>query len=289
MNILVLGSNGMLGSDLVSRLGSTYEVTGKDIDDFDITSTGDCHELIAESHADIVINAAAYTNVDGCEDHEEECFAVNAEGVKNVARACRTLGSKLIHFSTDYVFDGSKRTSYAEDDPFNPLNAYGRSKLQGEQYLRECSDNYILIRTAWLYGKNGKNFVDTIIARAKIDKSLKVVDDQIGSPTYTVDLAAAVEHLIYGNHRGTFHVTNRGHCSWYEFAKKIIAYSGLSDIDIEPVSTERFPRKAQRPHYSVLSCKKFSEITKKAMRFWQVALKDYLNRLDHMTVRASLN
>jgi dTDP-4-dehydrorhamnose reductase len=284
MKILVLGHMGMLGTDIVSKLSGSHDVIGKDIDDFDITDQQDCHRLIIESDAEIVINAAAYTNVDDCEDNREICFAVNANGVKNVAQSCTEQEIKLVHFSTDYVFDGTQNTPYPEDFPYNPINVYGQSKLQGEQYLREYSNNYILIRTAWLYGKNGKNFVDTIIEKAQIERSLQVVDDQIGSPTYTVDLASAVKVLIEGNHTGIFHVTNRGTCSWYDFALKILQYTDVKNVEVKPVPTETFPRKALRPHYSVLSCKKFYNATQRTMRFWQIALKDYLNRRSSQVV-----
>jgi dTDP-4-dehydrorhamnose reductase len=278
MKILVLGHMGMLGTDIVGKLCGSHEVIGKDIDDFDITDKEDCRRVIVESHADIVINAAAYTNVDDCEDNQETCFAVNADGVRNVAQSCTEQGIKIVHFSTDYVFDGTQNTPYTEDYPNNPINVYGHSKLRGEQYLREYSNNYILIRTAWLYGKNGKNFVDTILEKAQLERSLQVVDDQIGSPTYTVDLASAVMVLIEGNHTGIFHITNRGTCSWYEFALKIVEYTDVKNVEVQPVTSDTFPRKALRPQYSVLSCKKFSHATQRTMRFWQIALKDYLNR-----------
>ena len=280
MKILVLGHMGMLGTDIVGKLSASYDVIGKDIDDFDITDKQDCRRVIVESDAEIVINAAAYTNVDDCEDNQETCFAVNAEGVKNVVRSCTEQGIKIVHFSTDYVFDGTQNTPYTEDFPYNPINVYGQSKLQGELYLKEYSNNYILIRTAWLYGKNGKNFVDTIIDKAHTEQILQVVDDQIGSPTYTVDLASAVKVLIEGNHTGIFHVTNRGTCSWYEFALKILEYSDVKNVEVKPVTSDTFPRKALRPHYSVLSCKKFSHATQRTMRYWQIALKDYINRIN---------
>nr|HOO89520.1 NAD(P)-dependent oxidoreductase [Syntrophales bacterium] len=150
MKILVLGYKGMLGTDIMSEFGEAHDVTGKDIEDFDITSASDCSNLIGQSGADLVINAAAYTNVDGCETDEAGCYAVNADGVKNVAMACKESGIKLIHFSTDYVFNGTKKDPYVEDDACNPINVYGNSKMKGEEYLREISDNYLLIRTSWL-------------------------------------------------------------------------------------------------------------------------------------------
>ena len=275
MKILLLGYKGMLGHDLLTTLAPDHEVIGKDIEDFDIASLKDCRSIVSETDPDIVINAAAYTDVDGCETNTETCFAVNAEGVNNIGLVCRDRNLKVVHFSTDYVFDGAKGEAYVESDTPNPINAYGRSKLQGELYLRALTDNYLIIRTAWLYGKNGKNFIKAILARAETGK-LTVVNDQIGSPTYTVDLAAAVKLLIENGHTGIFNVTNRGRCSWFEFAVKILEYAGKKDVDIQPISTQELGRKALRPAYSVLSCNKFSAACCKALGFWQIALNDYL-------------
>ena len=266
----------MLGGDLVSVLSVSHDVTGKDIEDFDISSAGDCRDVILESGPNVVVNAAAYTDVDGCESNREECFSVNAEGVKNVALICQDRGVKIVHFSTDYVFDGTKGSPYLEDDVCNPINVYGESKLEGELYLKDISDNYVLLRTAWLYGKNGKNFVKTILKKAGSVNKLEVVDDQIGSPTCTIDLASAVKVLIEGDHAGVFHVTNVGKCSWYEFALKALEYAGITDVEVEPVKSERFVREALRPRYSVLSCKKFFDETKMSLRSWQTALSDYV-------------
>ncbi len=279
MRILVLGHKGMLGSDIVHRLSLDHDVIGKDIDEFDMTVPRECIRVVDETQPEVVINAAAYTDVDGCEKNRETCFSVNAEGVKYVALACQKKQIKIVHFSTDYVFNGKKGTPYGEDDDCNPINVYGESKLAGERYLQELSDNWIIIRTAWLYGKNGKNFVNTIVSKAKEEATLRVVHDQMGSPTYTVDLATAVHTLINGNHRGLFHVTNRGRCSWYEFALKILEYANITDVRVDPITTDDFPRAASRPRYSVLSCTKFSERINRTMRFWQFALKDYINRI----------
>ena len=279
MKILVLGYKGMLGTDLMADLGGTYDVAGKDIEDFDITSASDCRDLIGQSGADVVINAAAYTNVDGCETDEAGSFSVNADGVKNVALACREPGVKLIHFSTDYVFDGTKRAPYIEEDACSPINAYGRSKLKGEEYLREISDDYLLVRTSWLYGRHGRNFVGAIVERAEKTGTLEVVDDQTGSPTCTVDLAAAVRVLIEGDHRGVFHLTNRGVCTWYQFALKILEYRDMADVSIVPIRSAQLGRCAPRPEYSVLSCRKFADATHRTMRFWQIALEEYMARM----------
>jgi len=279
MRILILGYRGMLGRELFERLSVHHPVVGKDVDDFDIASEDACRRIIAETEPEVVINAAAYTDVDGSEKARELCFAVNAEGVKNVALACCSDGTKIIHFSTDYVFDGTKDTPYREADPCHPLNVYGEAKLAGEKYLQQYSDHYLLVRTAWMYGKQGRNFVKAIMEKAREVGRLEVVDDQKGSPTYAKDLAAAVELLLAGHHTGIFHVTNRGVCSWYEFALKILVYAGITDVPVTPVDSSRISRPAARPRKAVLNCSKFIETTGKAMQFWQLALQDYMREM----------
>jgi dTDP-4-dehydrorhamnose reductase len=276
MKILLLGHQGMLGRDLLLKLSVEHEVIGMDKEEIDIVSASECKAAIKEIEPDIVINAAAYTNVDGCETAKDECFAVNAEAVKNIADACRDKNIRIIHFSTDYVFDGTSKQPYKEDHQCNPVNTYGASKMAGERYLRSLSDNYILIRTSWLYGVKGKNFVQTILEKVKTTKKLTVVDDQTGSPTYTKDLAAAVDLLIDQNAKGIFHVTNRGSCNWYQFAVKILKESGLDDVEVSPIKSDQLQRPAKRPAYSVLSMQKFIETTGKTMQPWQLALQDYL-------------
>jgi dTDP-4-dehydrorhamnose reductase len=293
VKILLLGHKGMLGSDLFFKLSGEHEVIGMDKEEIDIVSASDCTNAIKETVPDIVINAAAYTNVDGCETAREECFVVNAEAVKNIAEACRKNKIRIIHFSTDYVFDGTAREPYVEDAQCNPINVYGESKLAGENYLRTLSDHYILIRTSWLYGLKGKNFVQTILEKAKAKEyvddtmtkakalaegpsKLFVVDDQVGSPTYTKDLASAVALLIEKNAQGIFHVTNRGSCSWHQFAVRILKEAGFDKIIVEPIKSADLKRPAMRPAYSILSNQKFIKVTGKTLQPWQLALQDYL-------------
>lgn len=283
----------MLGSDLMTKLSSGHQVIGMDKDEIDIVSPDECKNTISETAPDIVINAAAYTNVDGCETDREGCFAVNAEAVKNIAEACRDTKILIIHFSTDYVFDGTAREPYHEDASCNPINVYGESKLAGERYLQNLSDNFLLIRTSWLYGLKGKNFVKAILekaeaknyidatmaktnAKAEGPSTLSVVDDQVGSPTYTKDLAAATALLIDKNARGIFHVTNRGSCTWHQFAVKILQEAGFDKIVVEPIKSSDLKRPAMRPAYSILSTQKFIQTTGKATQPWQLALQDYL-------------
>jgi dTDP-4-dehydrorhamnose reductase len=194
---------------------------------------------------------------------------------------CKGRGIKVVHFSTDYVFNGKKGSPYLEDDLCDPINVYGWSKLAGEQYLQQYSNNFLLIRSSWLYGRNGKNFVKTIIEKARTEKNLKVVDDQVGSPTFTWDLASAVQLLVEGQYTGIFHVTNRGNCSWYEFAQRIVKFSSVNEISVTPIKSDVLARPAKRPPYSVLSCRKFIASTGKTMRYWQVALDDFISKMGY--------
>jgi dTDP-4-dehydrorhamnose reductase len=279
MKILLLGHKGMLGSDLLAQMRLHHEVIGMDKEEIDIISADDCAKAIEDTAPQIVINAAAYTNVDGCETAKDECFAVNAEAVKNIAEACRNKNIRIVHFSTDYVFNGAGSSPYKEEDVCNPINTYGASKLAGERYLQTLAQNYIIIRTAWLYGANGKNFVRTILEKAKTTPRLTVVDDQLGSPTHTKALAAAVDHLIEKNAQGIFHVTNRGSCSWYQFAVKILQEAGIDDVEVSPIKSDQLERPAKRPAYSVMSMQKFIQTTGKAMQPWQLGLQDYLESI----------
>ncbi|MBP9532662.1 MAG: dTDP-4-dehydrorhamnose reductase, partial [Syntrophaceae bacterium] len=251
------------------------DVIGMDREEIDITRASECRRAVAEIQPQLVINAAGYTNVDACETAKEECFAVNAEAVKNIAQACHDQNITIIHYSTDYVFDGNADHPYTEEDPCNPINTYGASKLAGEHHLKRLTDNFILIRTAWLYGAKGKNFVGAILDRARETGKLTVVDDQMGSPTCTRDLAAATELLVDKNARGIFHVTNRGSCTWYDFARKILKEARLDQVELSPMKTGELQRAARRPAYSVLGMQKFVAATGKTMQPWQLAFSDY--------------
>ncbi len=277
MKILIFGHRGMLGSELMMRLQANHEVAGQDIPEIDITSYDACRQAILSIKPDLAVNAAAFTDVDACETRREECFAVNALGVGHLALICRDMGIKLVHFSTDYVFNGRRKTPYAEEDFCDPLNVYGLSKLEGEKRLQEAGCDHLLIRTAWLYGKNGKNFVRAILARAETDPVLDVVDDQMGCPTYSADLSDAARFLIEGGHSGIYHVTNSGQCTWYEFACRILKSSGILDVEVRPTTSDKLARPACRSPYSVLNCEKYFRDTGHAMRHWTEALNDYLS------------
>lgn len=276
MRILVSGSKGMLGTDLVRVLAPGHTVIGVDLDELDITNRQAVRDQVIALAPDVLINVAAYTDVDGSEQQEDVAFRVNADGAANLALACRAGRVRLIHVSTDYVFDGKKKRPYCEEDPPNPLGVYGRSKWEGERKIREILPAACLIRTAWLYGKAGKNFVEAILAQANEKKRLRVVDDQRGSPTYTVDLAAALRQAAERDLKGTYHVTNQGSCSWLEFAEKILELAQKKGVEVEPISTEELGRPAPRPENSVLDCGKFQKATGKRLRPWPEALKDYL-------------
>ncbi|MEJ2066742.1 MAG: dTDP-4-dehydrorhamnose reductase [Deltaproteobacteria bacterium] len=279
--VLVLGAQGMLGHDLLEVFSKEYDVTGLDIDDLDITRQGSTRKTIKELAPDVVINAAGYTDVDGCEKKINKAFAVNGQGTKNVAKGCRDNGSKLIYLSTDYIFDGAKGSPYREDDPPNPLSIYGESKLMGERYIEEILDDYLIVRTQWLYGVHGRNFVETILALAEERGHIEVVHDQEGSPTYTADLSRAIAALISKKLRGTFHISNSGSCSWYDFALEIVRLANSSQVEIVPISSAALNRPAKRPPYSILNCQRLEQEAGVVMRPWQQALQDYFQRREH--------
>ncbi len=258
-NVLILGAGGMLGRDLATVFPGARLCGHKDLD---ITDEAAVKAYILAAKPDLVINAAAYTNVDGCEDEPETAFAVNGDAPGYIAAACREAGARLVHYSTDYVFDGSK-TEYVESDETNPINVYGASKLRGEQNIAKNMDDYRIIRTSWLFGRHGKNFVETIRHLSQTNETVRVVTDQVGKPTYTMDLARKTAEIAECP-PGIYHVTNDDVCSWYEFARAFAP-------NVVPCSSGEFPRKARRPAYSVLVNTKTSP-----MRPWKEALEDYL-------------
>ncbi|MDI7261753.1 MAG: dTDP-4-dehydrorhamnose reductase [Thermodesulfobacteriota bacterium] len=280
--ILVIGAKGMLGRDLTEELRFSFpdeEVLGWDIDEIDIREEDSALTKIERAHPAIVINAAGYTDVDGCEANEREAFAVNAEGTRHVAMGARRCGARAIYLSTDYVFDGGKQEPYVEEDPPRPLSIYGHSKRKGEQYIQELGGDGLIVRTQWLYGRYGNNFVTAILRQAGEKKALSIVDDQIGSPTYTVDLSRAITILIRRKARGIFHVANSESCSWHTFGQAILKCSGLEEVKVTPISTRESNRKALRPSFSVLNTRRFREETGMTLRPWSEALKDFLSIL----------
>lgn len=270
--ILVVGGNGMLGRDLVALLGNRGH--GIDVADIDITSPESVFTVIARLKPEVVINCAAFTDVDGCESDVETAMAVNGEGVAFLAMACRDINALLVQISTDYVFDGGKGSPYVEDDAPCPLSVYGESKLAGEMNAAFCPD-HLIVRTQWLYGLHGKNFVETMLRLGSEKDELAVVDDQIGSPTWTVDLARAIIALIDNGCRGTFHAANSGYCSWNAFAKAVFEESGIN-VTVKPMTTTELNRPARRPLYSTLDCKHLCDATGFHPQAWRTALREYL-------------
>ena len=279
--ILVIGAKGMLGRDLmpILRSASGSEVIGWDRDEIDIREEKETVDKIERLGPDAVIHIAAYTNVDECESQVEQALAVNAEGTRHVALGALKCRAKVVYLSTDYVFDGKKNSPYLENDPSNPLNVYGLSKLKGEQYLQTLVEDALIVRTQWLYGKFGRNFVTSILRQAKEKEELQIVNDQVGSPTYTVDLSVILAALIERNAHGVFHVTNSGHCTWYDFGRAILEWSGVERVRVVPISSRVLNRAAPRPSYSVLSCEKLKREIGVSLRSWPEATKDYLKSL----------
>ena len=274
--ILVLGAHGMLGSALMALSSPPFEVVGLGHEDVEVTLEKEVRRAVYDSQPDTVIHAAAYTDVDGCERDPDRAFATNSQGTLHVVEVCREVGAKLVYISTDYVFDGQAVAPYREDDPVNPLSVYGKSKLGGERHVQDRLDDFIIVRTQWLFGKGGRNFVTTVLDWAEDGKALTIVNDQFGSPTYVVDLSQAILRLLEKGCSGVFHVANRSSCSWYEFAREIFEAAGVSDMAIIPVEGASLGRPAPRPRHCILSCERLTRETGVTMRPWQRALRDFI-------------
>ena len=257
--IVIFGATGMLGHALQQVFPRAHFFGHRDVE---ITKADAVMKIVKRERPAVLINAAAYTDVDGCEENRDHAFAVNGYAPGYIAHACSEVGAVLVHYSTDYIFDGTKQ-EFSEDDPPNPINVYGESKLLGESLIKENMQDYRIIRTSWLFGSHGKNFVDTILSLSHQMPEVRVVNDQIGKPTYTVDLAGATPGII-SRAPGIYHITNDGICSWYEFASAFIP-------NAIPCTTREFPRKAKRPSYSVLTNTKIPPL-----RHWREAVREYI-------------
>lgn len=276
MKVLITGSNGQLGLELSKQLhvSSSYDVIKTDRENLNILDFKSVNDAITRENPDIVINCAAHTAVDLCENDIENAYKINALGPRNLAIACEKIGSKFVQVSTDYVFDGSGKRPYREDDMTCPNSIYGTSKLMGEKFTKEFCSKYFIVRTAWLYG-DGNNFVKTMLKLSETNNELNVVDDQVGSPTSTVDLARSIIELMNTEYYGTYHGTCEGQCSWYDFAKKIFELKNI-DIKVNPVTSEEFKRPAPRPAYSVLDNFMFKLVGLNSFRNWEESLAEYL-------------
>ena len=253
MRILVTGVKGQLGYDVVNELEKRgHTAIGVDIDEMDITDAEAVDRVITEADVEAVIHCAAYTAVDAAEDNLELCRKVNATGTENIAKVCKKLDLKMVYISTDYVFDGEGERPWEPDDRRDPLNAYGIGKYEGELAVEENLEKYFIIRIAWVFGVNGKNFIKTMLKLGETRDEVSVVNDQIGSPTYTYDLARLIVDMVETEKYGRYHATNEGFCSWYEFACEIFRQAGMN-VKVNPVTSDEFPAKAKRPHNSRMS------------------------------------
>lgn len=290
MKILITGAKGQLGYDLCRTLNN-HELIPLTHAELDITSMASVKDALHKYDPDILINTAAYVRVDDCEDHQDEAYLVNAIGTRNVAVACEDKGVKLMHISTDYVFGGEGRTQnipYTEFDTPVPLSVYGKSKLAGEDMVKYLSRRYFIVRASGLFGVAGSsgkggNFIETILRLAKTRPELKVVNDQVFSPTYTHDLARKIFEIINTEYYGIFHITNRGCCSWYEFTREILLLAGIK-TPVYPITSVEYPQKAKRPAYSVLDHFHLRLLGIDDMRPWENALMDYMMEKGHLNI-----
>ncbi len=281
-NVLITGANGQLGREInrVTQNDSENNYLFTDIAQLDITNEEAIQKIVADNKIDIIINCAAYTNVDKAEDEVDLAYQLNGVAAKNLANVCRDNGATLIHISTDYVFDGTSCTPYLEDSKTSPIGVYGKSKLEGEENILESGCNSIIIRTSWLYSAWGNNFVKTMQKLTLERDNLNVIFDQIGTPTYALDLAEAIVAIIKGekiDKTGVYHFSNEGVCSWFDFAKEISELSGNS-CDIKPIHSWEYPSKVTRPHYSVLDKTKFKKIFDIEIPYWKESLKQFFTK-----------
>lgn len=269
MKVLVTGANGMLGQDLCPMLEDAgYDVIETDINNLDITDEKQTMAKISEIKPQILIHCAAYTNVDKAEEDKETAYLINVKGTENIAKACEQNEITMVYISTDYVFDGKSQKQYTPADVPNPINNYGLTKLDGEKAVQNNCSKYYITRTSWLYGHHGKNFVETMISIAN-NKEVKVVDDQTGCPTWTVDLAESIIKILEDKKEyGIYHTCGKGYTTWYGFAKEIYQKAGLK-VNLQPCKTSEFPRAAQRPEFSAMD-------NDNLLRDWKKALNDYI-------------
>lgn len=281
MKVMITGGRGQLGQELEEVLSraAEHQVVSLGREELDVTKMEALKQAVINNRPDVIIHAAANTNVDRCELNPDDAYLVNALGTRNVAVAASLIGAKLVYISTDYVFNGRLGRPYTEFDKPDPINTYGKSKLAGEQYVASLCSRYFIVRTSWLYGRHGKNFVQTMLNLAREKDEVAVVDDQVGSPTYARDLAGFLARLVKTELYGIYHASNRGACSWFEFSREIFRLAGLDHIKVRPVSSGELNRPAPRPAYSVLDnyCLRLQDLPD--LRPWPEALKDFMHRL----------
>ena len=277
MKVLVTGVNGQLGYDVVKELEQRgHKAIGVDRKIMDLTSTEQIKECVETVKPEAIIHCAAYTAVDKAEDEEELCRRVNATATKDIAECAKKLDIPMIYISTDYVFDGTKDGGYKEEDTPNPINVYGQTKYEGELYVQELLEKYYIVRISWVFGENGNNFIDTMLRLAKEMDSLNVINDQVGSPTYTKDLSRLLVDMVETDKYGIYHATNEEYCTWYEFAKEIFKISKI-DIEVNPINTSQYSTKAARPLNSKLNKDKLTNNGFNKLTTWKESLKEYIH------------
>lgn len=276
MRILVTGAAGMLASALVPLLEERHEVTGLTRRDCELSDEQAVQKSFQIARPDTVIHLAAFTNVDGCELDPQKAEAWNELATLHVAKAAKGVGAAVLYTSTDYVFDGRANRPYAENSPTNPLNVYGKTKLAGERHVQEMLDRYFIVRTSWLFGPHGKNFVSTILRLAAEQQELRIVNDQRGSPTYTRHLAEKLANLVMSPEYGVYHMAAEGSCTWFEFARRILELSEVQGVQVAPISTSECGRPAPRPAYSVLASQKLNSLGLGPLPHWQAGLDSHL-------------
>lgn len=281
MKVLVTGVKGQLGYDVVRELQKRgHEAVGVDIDEMDITDAAAVEQVMMKTQPEAVIHCSAYTAVDCAEDDTEICRRVNVDGTENIAKICKKIDCKMLYLSTDYIFSGDGERPWEPDDEASPLNAYGQSKYDGELALKKYVEKYFIVRISWVFGINGNNFIKTMLRLGRENGAVKVVDDQIGSPTYTFDLARLLVDMIESDRYGAYHATNEGICSWYEFAKEIFRAAGMNDVSVTPVKSGEFPVKAKRPKNSRMSKEKLVANGFSLLPAWQDAVARYIKELN---------
>ena len=279
MKVLVTGYNGQLGYDVVKRLWELdIESKGVDVADFDLTNKEEVQTYIKQYNPDIVVHCAAYTAVDKAEDEKELCYAVNVLGTQYIAEVCKELEAKMVYISTDYVFNGEGEEPFEVDSPVGAKNQYGLTKYQGELEVQRYLTKYFIVRVSWVFGINGNNFIKTMLRLGKERDELNVIDDQVGSPTYTLDIAKLIADMIQTDKYGVYHASNEGYCSWYEFTKEIFRQAGYV-IKVNPITTDQYPTKATRPLNSRMSKKSLDEAGFERLSKWEDALKRYLHAM----------
>lgn len=280
MRVLVTGVKGQLGHDVVKECEKRgIEAVGVDVEEMDITDAQAVDRVITDAKVDAVIHCAAYTAVDAAEDNVEICRRVNADGTEHIAKVCRKLDIKMVYISTDYVFDGEGERPWEPDDERHPLNVYGQTKYEGELAVEQNLEKYFIVRIAWVFGVNGKNFIKTMLRLGEERGAVSVVNDQIGSPTYTEDLAVLLVDMVQTEKYGRYHATNEGLCSWYEFACEIFRQADMDQVKVTPVDSNAFPAKAKRPHNSRMSKDKLEANGFHRLPAWQDALGRYLKEI----------